>query len=97
MHDADVIWHYIGNIQSRKVRDIVDDISYLHSLSRKSIAKEIQKRASKPVNCFVQVNVSGEESKSGVAPEELEDFINDLAAYDKIRVVGLMTMAPNTE
>ena len=95
--DSNVSWHYIGNIQSRKVRDIVDDISYLHSLSRKSIAKEIQKRASKPVNCFVQVNVSGEESKSGVAPEELESFINDLASYDKIRVVGLMTMAPNTE
>ena len=97
MQDSDVTWHYIGNIQSRKVRDIVDDISYLHSLSRKSIAKEIQKRATKPVNCFVQVNVSGEESKSGVAPEELESFINDLASYDKIRVVGLMTMAPNTE
>ena len=97
MQDKDVSWHYIGNIQSRKVRDIVEDISYLHSLSRKSIAKEIQKRASKPINCFVQVNVSGEESKSGVAPEELEGFINDLASYDLIRVVGLMTMAPNTE
>ena len=46
MQDSDVTWHYIGNIQSRKVRDIVEDISYLHSLSRKSIAKEIQKRAS---------------------------------------------------
>ena len=97
MQESDVSWHYIGNIQSRKVRDIVDDISYLHSLSRKSIAKEIQKRASQPVNCFVQVNVSGEESKSGIAPEDLESFINDLASYDKIRVVGLMTMAPNTE
>ncbi|QUW21807.1 YggS family pyridoxal phosphate-dependent enzyme [Sporosarcina sp. Marseille-Q4063] len=97
MQDSDVSWHYIGNIQSRKVRDIVGDISYLHSLSRKSIAKEIQKRASKPINCFVQVNVSGEESKSGVSPENLESFINELADFDKIRVVGLMTMAPNTE
>jgi pyridoxal phosphate enzyme (YggS family) len=97
MPDTDVSWHYIGNIQSRKVRDIVEDISYLHSLSRKSIAKEIQKRASKPIKCFVQVNVSGEDSKSGVAPEDLESFINELADLDKIRVVGLMTMAPNTE
>ena len=90
------VWHYIGNIQSRKVRDIVEDISYLHSLSRMNIAKEIQKRATKPVNCFVQVNVSEESTKSGVAPEELESFIANLAAYDKIRVIGLMTMAPHT-
>lgn len=91
------VWHYIGNLQSRKVREIIDDVSYLHSLSRMSIAKEIQKRASGVVNCFVQVNVSGEASKSGVTPEELEAFINELAVYDKIRVVGLMTMAPFTD
>jgi PLP dependent protein len=97
MQNANVSWHYIGNIQSRKVRDIVGNTSYLHSLSRKSIAKEIQKRAVEPINCFVQVNVSGEESKSGVTPQDLESFINELADYDKIRVVGLMTMAPNTE
>ncbi|WP_172369760.1 YggS family pyridoxal phosphate-dependent enzyme [Sporosarcina jiandibaonis] len=97
MIDANVSWHFIGNIQSRKVRDIVGNISYLHSLSRKSIAKEIQKRASNPINCFVQVNVSGEESKSGVTPENLDGFIDELADFDKIHVVGLMTMAPNTE
>lgn len=95
--DTIVDWHYIGNLQSRKVRDIVDKIAYLHSLSRKSIAKELQKRASDTVNCFVQVNVSGEASKSGVAPEELMQFIEELAVYDKIKVVGLMTMAPHTE
>ncbi|MHA6258628.1 YggS family pyridoxal phosphate-dependent enzyme [Sporosarcina sp. CAU 1771] len=92
-----VIWHFIGNVQSRKVRTIVDRIDYLHSLDRINIAKEIQKRATEKIKCFVQVNVSGEESKSGVTPEELEDFISELAALDKIQVVGLMTMAPNIE
>jgi PLP dependent protein len=87
-------WHFIGNVQSRKVKDIIDQVDYLHSLDRLSLAKEIQKRASSTVDCFVQVNVSGEESKSGVRPEELEEFILQLADYDKIRVVGLMTMAP---
>ena len=72
-------WHYIGNVQSRKVRDIVGNLSYLHSLSRISIAKEIQKRATETLDCFVQVNVSGEASKSGVTPEELEDFITKIA------------------
>lgn len=95
--DENAAWHYIGNVQSRSVRDIVGGISYLHSLSRMSIAKEIQKRVSVPMDCFVQVNVSGESTKSGVTPEELEAFIADLAAYDKIRVVGLMTMAPHVD
>lgn len=95
--ETDVVWHYIGNIQSRKVRDIIDTTQYLHSLSRVSIAKEIQKRATKTLDCFVQVNVSGEESKSGVSPEELEGFIEELGVFDKIRVIGLMTMAPHTD
>lgn len=95
--DADVAWHFIGSLQSRKVKDVIHLIDYLHSLDRKSLAKEIQKRAESPVNCFVQVNVSGEESKHGLAPEKTLEFIRSLAPYDKIRVVGLMTMAPNTD
>ncbi|KZE38227.1 YggS family pyridoxal phosphate enzyme [Bhargavaea cecembensis] len=93
----DANWHFIGSLQSRKVRDVIGRIDFLHSLDRKSLAKEIQKRAERPVDCFVQVNVSGEVSKSGISPGEVEEFIRMLGAYDKIRVVGLMTMAPNTE
>lgn len=91
------VWHFIGNVQSRKVKDIVDNIDYLHSLDRMSIAKEIQKRASSTIDCFVQVNVSGESSKSGISPEELDSFIAEAAAFDKVRIIGLMTMAPFTE
>jgi len=90
-------WHFIGNLQSRKVRDIINEIDYLHSLDRISIAKEIQKRAKKEIKCFIQLNVSGESSKSGITPEELDTFISDLKSYDKIKVIGLMTMAPNIE
>jgi pyridoxal phosphate enzyme (YggS family) len=90
-------WHFIGNVQSRKVKDIIDQVDFLHSLDRFSIVKEIQKRAASTVDCFVQVNVSGEDTKSGIKPEELEDFVLQLADYDKIRVVGLMTMAPLTK
>lgn len=94
--DADVSWHYIGNLQTRKVKDVVNNIDYLHSLDRMSLAKEIQKRAEKPLKCFVQVNVSNEESKSGILPAETLEFVRSLSAFDKIQVVGLMTMAPNT-
>lgn len=92
-----VCWHFIGNVQSRKVKEIINDIDCLHSLDRISLAKEVQKRAHAPVECFVQVNVSGEQSKSGVSPEDLLAFVEQLAAFDKIRVIGLMTMAPFTE
>ena len=91
------VWHFIGNVQSRKVKEIIERIDYLHSLDRLSIAKEIQKRAVEPIDCFVQVNVSGEESKSGLSPAETQKFIDALVDYDKIRVIGLMTMAPLTE
>ncbi len=90
-------WHFIGNIQSRKVKEFIDDIDYVHSIDRMSIVKEIQKRATQTVDCFVQVNVSGEESKSGLEPSELLQFIKTAAGYDKIRIIGLMTMAPNTD
>lgn len=95
--EADVEWHYVGSLQSRKVKDVINQIDYLHSLDRMSLAKEIQKRADQPVKCFVQVNVSQEETKSGIAPEETLDFIKSLEIYDKIQIVGLMTMAPNTD
>jgi len=90
-------WHFIGNVQSRKVKDIIDQIDFLHSVDRMSIAKEIQKRTNRTIDCFVQVNVSGETTKSGVSPAELEQFIEKLAAYDKVRIIGLMTMAPFSE
>ncbi|MCP3026198.1 YggS family pyridoxal phosphate-dependent enzyme [Halobacillus sp. A5] len=90
-------WHFIGSLQSRKVKDVIHQIDYLHSLDRKSLAKEVQKRAERTLPCFVQVNVSGEESKQGLPPDEVERFIESLQAYDKIHVVGLMTMAPHVE
>ncbi|MBM7586755.1 pyridoxal phosphate enzyme (YggS family) [Bacillus pakistanensis] len=90
-------WHFIGTLQSRKVKNIIDKVSYIHSLDRLSLAKEINKRADKPISCFVQVNVSGEESKHGLLPEDTVDFIEKLEQFENIRVIGLMTMAPHIE
>lgn len=91
------VWHFIGSLQTRKVKDVINQVDYLHALDRLSLAKEIQKRATKKIKCFVQVNVSGEATKSGVSPEETLAFIKELAEFPAIEVVGLMTMAPNTE
>lgn len=91
------VWHFIGSLQTRKVKDVINQVDYLHALDRLSLAKEIQKRAEKKIKCFVQINVSGEATKSGVSPEETLGFIQQLAEFPTIEVVGLMTMAPNTE
>ncbi|KYD23649.1 YggS family pyridoxal phosphate-dependent enzyme [Geobacillus sp. FSL W8-0032] len=90
-------WHFIGTLQSRKVKEVIDKVDYIHSLDRLSLAKEIEKRAARPVKCFVQVNVSGEATKHGLAPEETIPFIEQLRSFSRIEVVGLMTMAPHTD
>lgn len=92
-----VTWHFIGTLQTRKVRDVINKVDYLHSLDRLSLAKEINKRANQLVKCFVQVNTSQEKSKHGLAADDTIDFIKQVCAYDKIEIVGLMTMAPDTE
>ncbi|MFS0782386.1 YggS family pyridoxal phosphate-dependent enzyme [Bacillus sp. 1P06AnD] len=97
--DGQVNWHYIGSLQTRKVKEIIEHVDYIHSLDRLSLAKEIQKRSKSAIRCFVQVNASGEESKHGLKPEEAVPFIKALqnGDYGHIRVVGLMTMAPLTD
>lgn len=89
-----VVWHYIGSLQRRKVKEVINHIDYFHALDSLSLAQEIQKRADKPIKCFLQVNISGEESKHGFAPDALREALPALAALDKIEVIGLMTMAP---
>ena len=93
----DVTMHFIGSLQSRKVKDVINQVDYFHGFDRMKIAKEIDKRADHTIRCFVQVNVSGESSKHGIGLSEVNDFIQDLAQYEHIEVVGLMTMAPLTD
>lgn len=90
-------WHYIGSLQTRKVKNIINIVEYIHSLDRISLAEEINKRAEHKVKCLVQVNVSGEESKHGLSAEEALPFIESLRKFEHIRVEGLMTMAPLTD
>lgn len=90
-------WHFIGTLQSRKVRDIIGKVKMIHSLERESVARQINNRSEEVIPCFIQVNVSGEESKHGLEPEEVEAFIDQLASYEKVKVVGLMTMAPHID
>ncbi|ALM56718.1 YggS family pyridoxal phosphate-dependent enzyme [Staphylococcus equorum] len=93
----DIVMHFIGSLQTRKVKEVINEIDYFHALDRLKLAKEINKRAEHKIKCFVQVNVSGEESKQGVALEDVNTFIETLEQYENLEVVGLMTMAPLTD
>ena len=90
----DLTWHLIGSLQRRKVKDVINLVDYFHALDSVKLAEEIQKRADHTINCFLQVNVSGEESKHGFSPEEAFGAYKESKQYEKIHVVGLMTMAP---
>ncbi|WMT42446.1 YggS family pyridoxal phosphate-dependent enzyme [Paenibacillus sp. D2_2] len=93
-------WHFLGHLQSRKVKDVVGKFKYIHSLDRISLAEELDKRAATSgieVLAFVQVNVSGESTKQGLEPGEVEAFLKEMDSYSHIKVIGLMTMAPIEE
>lgn len=90
-------WHFIGHLQTNKVKDIIGKFQLIHSLDRLSLAQELERKAAQleiVVDCLVQVNVSGEQSKHGIDPDEFEGFMLTLQKMPHIRIVGLMTMAP---
>ena len=89
-----VTWHLIGTLQRRKVKEVIPFVDYFHALDSLKLAQEIQKRTDHVIKCFLQVNISGEESKHGFSKEELLELLPDLAQLDQIEYVGLMTMAP---
>jgi len=90
-------WHFIGNIQSRRIPEIVASATLIHSLYQRRHAEKIDRAAaelSKVQDVLIEVNVSGEASKSGVAPTDAPDLVRAVAALPHVSVRGLMTMAP---
>ncbi|QKF08080.1 YggS family pyridoxal phosphate-dependent enzyme [Berryella wangjianweii] len=92
-----VRWHFIGNIQSRRIGDIVGRAALIHSLCQLKHAHRIDEVAAGlgiVQDVLIEVNVSGEESKSGVSPREVVDFARQVSELQHVRLRGLMTMAP---
>lgn len=92
----DINWHFFGVVQSRKIKDIVNKITCLHSLDRLSLAIELNKKLEKPLDCFIQINISEEPNKQGIPANKLKSFIKQLAGYENIKIVGLMCIAQLT-
>lgn len=96
----DIKWHMIGHLQRNKVKYIVDKVYLIHSVDSVRLAEEISKEAVKKkirVNILIEVNVSGEESKFGVSPQEAEALITEISNLPGISIKGLMTIAPYVE
>lgn len=94
LKDKSVTWHLIGTLQRRKVKDVINFVDYFHALDSVKLASEIEKRADHPVKCFLQVNISEEDSKHGFKISEIEAAIEEIGKMGNIQLVGLMTMAP---
>ena len=97
---TDLRIHFIGTLQSNKVKYIIDKVCMIHSLDSESLAREIEKQAAKHslvMDVLVEINSGMEQSKSGLSPEAAEDFCMGLAKYPHIRLRGFMTMAPKCE
>lgn len=93
----DIKWHMIGHLQRNKVKYIIDKVDLIHSVDSIRLAETIDKEAAKhgiTANILIEVNVAKEESKFGLMPEELDEFIEKIADFSHVNVKGLMTIAP---
>ncbi|MCX7766882.1 MAG: YggS family pyridoxal phosphate-dependent enzyme [Candidatus Sumerlaeia bacterium] len=95
---ANIEWHFIGHLQTNKAKQVAELFYMIHSLDRLELAVALQKAGEKlnrSLNCLVEVNVAGEETKFGISPEQTIPFIRQVAEnFDRIKILGLMTMAP---
>ena len=97
---ANIEWHLVGHLQTNKVKYAIEIFDLIHSVDSIKLAKEIDKRSLQfgmITNVLVEVNVSGEETKYGIKPEEVEPFLKEISEFSRIRVRGLMTIAPIAE
>ena len=89
-------YHFIGHLQSRKTRLVLPLVSLIHSVSSMSVVQEIEARAANATDVLLEVNIAGEDSKSGLAPEDVDAFLDEAAGFPKVRICGLMCMPPLT-
>ena len=97
LSDDTVRWHFIGHLQSNKVRQIAGWITMIHALDTPALALEVDRRASESgrvIDCLVEVNTTGEGTKFGVDPGRAVEFIKSLGALNHVRIAGLMTIGP---
>lgn len=92
----DIIWHFVGPMQTNKIKYMADRVDWIQSVYKKKYFDEIEKRASKAqriINTLIQVNISDESQKQGCRPEKVPELLKHAQSLDQVRVCGLMGMA----
>lgn len=92
---GDIVWHFIGPLQSNKTRSVAENFAWMHSVERVKIAKRLSEQRPEhlaPLNICLQVNISREASKSGVMPEEVVALAREVAALPRLQLRGLMAI-----
>lgn len=100
MADLEVHWAMIGPLQSNKTRDVAEFAHEFQALDRIRIARRLDAQLEefgRTLDVYVQVNVSGEDTKSGLEPQDVEDFLDQLREFETLKMQGLMTMAVHTD
>jgi pyridoxal phosphate enzyme (YggS family) len=96
-HATDATWHLIGNLQRNKVGAAISRFDILHTVDSERLAEAISGRAEAPIRVLIEVNVAGEASKHGVAPEDVSALAGRMARMPNIELLGLMTVAPRAD
>ena len=94
-----LIWHFIGPIQSNKTRPVAEHFQWVHGLDQLKTARRLHDARPAhlpPLNVCIQINISGEQTKAGIAPVELPEFIQKCAGFTKLKLRGLMTLPEST-
>jgi pyridoxal phosphate enzyme (YggS family) len=99
--EREPLWHFIGDIQSNKTRDIASNFSWAHAIDRFKIARRLSDQRPEgyaPLNLCIQVNIDGEASKSGIAPSDVAELADQIVELEHVKLRGLMTIpAPSTD
>jgi hypothetical protein len=100
LSDLDATWHFIGHLQGNKAREVAERFDWVHGVDRRRIAEALSKarpEGKAPLDVCIQVNISGEETKGGVAPADALELARQVASLPRLRLRGLMGMASFTD
>lgn len=96
LKDNNIVWHFIGSLQTNKVKSMINKISYLHSLNSFKLATYINKYRETPLDCFIEVNLTDSDTKTGINKETILELLEQIKELKNVNVIGLMTMTePN--
>ncbi|MBR5218499.1 MAG: YggS family pyridoxal phosphate-dependent enzyme [Clostridia bacterium] len=96
---TDATWHFIGHLQTNKVKYIIDKAQLIHSVESERLLEEIDRCAAKKGICarvLIEINQSGEQSKFGIEPDEIWEILENNEKREHVKIEGLMTIGPNT-